>query len=191
MRFYDCPQKTIFVDGRDIQEYSIASLRKHMAFVSQEVILFNDTIRNNIIYGAPNVHEQRFLHLGAMARVYNFVKKMPRQYETLIGERGVRLSGGEKQRLAIARALIKDSEILIMDEATSAIDSMLEARINDFILETRGDKTLIIIAHRFSTIKKADHIVYLDNGRIAESGTLQELVDMRGLFFEQWESQRL
>ena len=192
LRFYDCPSGTILVDGRDIREYDIASLRKHMAFVSQEVLLFNDTIRNNIVYGASSdVSAERLQDLGVKVRIHDFVGKMPQKYDTLVGERGARLSGGERQRLSIARALIKDPEILIMDEATSALDSMTEARINDFILETRGEKTLIIIAHRLSTIQKADKIVYLDKGRILESGTLQELIYKQGLFYKQWVAQKL
>lgn len=192
LRFYDCPSGTIFVDGLDIREYDIVSLRKRMAFVSQEVLLFNDTIRNNIVYGASSdIPEERLQDLGVKVRIHDFVGKMPHKYETFVGERGARLSGGERQRLSIARALIKEPEILIMDEATSALDSATEARINDFILETRGEKTLIIIAHRLSTIKKSDKIVYLDRGRIVESGTLQELIDQKGLFFKQWEVQKL
>ncbi len=192
LRFYDCPAGTIFVDGRDIREYDIASLRKRMAFVSQEVLLFNDTIRNNIAYGASsNVSAERLQEIGVKVRIQDFVGKMPQKYETLVGERGARLSGGEKQRLSIARALIKDPEILIMDEATSALDSVTEARITEFILETRGAKTLIIVAHRLSTIQKADKIVYLDKGCVLESGTLQELIDKKGLFHKQWIAQKV
>ena len=192
LRFYDCPPGAIFMDGRDLREYDIASLRKRMAFVSQEVLLFNDTIRNNIIYGASSeVSAERLQELGVKVRIHDFVGKMPQKYETRVGERGARLSGGEKQRLSIARALIKDPEILIMDEATSALDSVTEARINEFIFETRGEKTLIIIAHRLATIQKADKIVYLDKGCVMESGTLQELIDKKGLFHKQWVTQKL
>ncbi|MFA5089211.1 MAG: ABC transporter ATP-binding protein [Candidatus Omnitrophota bacterium] len=192
LRFYDCPPGTIFVDGLDIREYEITSLRKRMAFVSQEVLLFNDTIRNNIVYGAStDVSDERLQDLSVKVRIHDFVGKMPHRYETFVGERGARLSGGERQRLSIARALIKDPDILIMDEATSALDSAVEAQISDFILGTHGEKTLIIIAHRLSTIKKAHKVVYLDKGRIAESGTLQELIDRKGLFFKQWEAQKL
>lgn len=192
LRFYDCPPGTIFVDGKDIRNYDIASIRKCMSFVSQEVILFNDTIRSNMVYGADTqVPDKRLRYFGIKVRVHDFVGKMSSQYDTFIGERGARLSGGERQRLSIARALIKDPEILIMDEATSALDSRMEAVINDFILGTRGEKTLIVIAHRLSTIKRADKIVYLDKGKILESGTLQELVDKKGLFYKQWEAQML
>ena len=192
LRFYDCSPGTILVDGHDIRGYDVASLRQRMAFVSQEVILFNDTIRNNIVYGASSdVHEERLRYLGIRVRIHDFVKKMPQKYETLVGERGARLSGGERQRLSIARALIKDPEILIMDEATSALDSGTEAWVHNFILQTRGEKTLILIAHRLSTIRRADKIVYLDQGRILESGTLRELIYKKGLFFNLWTSQRL
>ncbi|HNX68293.1 MAG TPA: ABC transporter ATP-binding protein [Candidatus Omnitrophota bacterium] len=192
LRFYDCPPEAIFVDGRDIRDYEIASLRGRMALISQEVLLFNDTIRNNIVYGVSGeISEERLHELGGKVQIQDFVGKMPQKYETLVGERGTRLSGGERQRLSIARALIKDPEILIMDEATSALDSGTEARINEFILETSREKTLIVIAHRLSTIRKANKIIYLDKGRVAESGTLTELIDRKGLFYKQWQAQKL
>jgi len=192
LRFYDCPPETIFLNGRDIRDYDITSLRKRMAFVSQEVLLFNDTIRQNIVYGASDeVPETRLRYFGDKVRVDDFVGKLPHQYDTIVGERGGRLSGGERQRLSIARALIKDPEILIMDEATSALDSATESRIHEFILETAGEKTVIVIAHRLSTIRQADQIVYLEKGRVAEIGTLAELLAKKGLFFKQWETQKL
>ncbi|MBF0122360.1 MAG: ABC transporter ATP-binding protein [Candidatus Omnitrophica bacterium] len=192
LRFYDCPQGSIFVDGQDIREYDVATLRKYMAFVSQEVLLFNDTVRNNILYGTSSeVSDEFFQEIGMRVHVHDFIDKMPNKYDTSVGERGSRLSGGERQRLSIARAIIKDPEILIMDEATSALDSSTEARINDFVLEVGREKTLIIIAHRISTIKKADKIIYLDKGKVVESGTLQELIDKKGAFYKQWEAQKL
>lgn len=192
LRFYDCPPGTIFVDGRDIRDYDLASLRKYMAFVSQDALLFNDTIRNNIIYGASSdVSEDRFQELNLKVRIHDFVEKMPNKYETRIGEKGARLSGGERQRLSIARALIKDPEILIMDEAMSSLDSATESKINEFIQTTCTEKTMIIIAHRLSTVRRADKIIYLEKGRVLESGTLQELIDKRGVFFKQWTAQKL
>ncbi len=192
LRFYDCPPGTIFIDDKDIREFDIHALRKHIAFVSQEVLLFNDTVRNNIIYGAADdVSEEALQDLGKKVALNDFVEKMPNKYDTNVGERGSRLSGGERQRLSIARAIIKDPEILIMDEATSALDSGTEARINEFLSEISAEKTLIVIAHRLSTIKRADKVIYLDKGHVAESGTFQELIDKKGLFHKMWQAQRL
>ena len=192
LRFYDCPSGSILLDGNDIRDYDVASVRKHMSYVSQDVLLFNDTIKNNLIYGSNVEVTDSFLtDIGKKTQIHNFIDKMPQKYDTIIGERGGRLSGGEKQRLSIARAIIKNPEILILDEATSALDSQTESRISDFISENSKGKTLIIIAHRLSTIRKADKIVYLENGNVTESGTLQELVDKKGAFYRQWETQKI
>ncbi|MBF0489408.1 MAG: ABC transporter ATP-binding protein [Candidatus Omnitrophica bacterium] len=192
LRFYDCPSGQILIDGQDIRDYNISSLRKKMALISQDVLLFNDTIRNNIIYGSTlDVSDDSLRSLTRSIRVHDFIDQMSGKYETLVGERGTRLSGGERQRLAIARGMIKDSEILIMDEATSALDSATEEAITEGILSLAKEKTMIIIAHRLSTIKKADKIVYLEKGHVVETGTLQELIDKKGFFYKQWQAQKI
>lgn len=192
LRFYDCPEGAILIDGTDIRHFDVATLRKQIAFVSQEVLLFNDTVRNNIVYGADsNVSDNDLRGLSEKVAVHDFVDKLPDKYDTHVGERGARLSGGERQRLSIARAIMKDPQILIMDEATSALDSGTETRINDFLSEISSEKTLIIIAHRLSTIKRADKVVYIDKGRVVEAGTLQVLIDKKSAFFRLWQAQKL
>ncbi len=192
MRFYDCPKGSILIDGRDIREYSLETLKNYLAFVGQDALLFNDTLRHNIIYGASTpISDADLNKWGEKLYLNDFVNRLPDRYETLVGEKGARLSGGERQRVAIARALIKDPDILIMDEATSALDSAMEAKINDVILGIRGEKTVIMIAHRLSTIKGADKIIYLDHGRIQEFGSLQELIKTQGRFYTQWMAQQL
>jgi subfamily B ATP-binding cassette protein MsbA len=192
LRFYDCPSQSIYIDHQDIREYTIPSLRRHMGLVSQDVLLFNDTIRKNILYGASEETPDTDLKdLMQRIHIHDFIEKMPNKYESSVGERGSRLSGGERQRIAVARAIIKDSDILIMDEATSALDSQAETSMSDGILGMAREKTIVIIAHRLSTIKKADKIVYLERGRVAETGSLQELLDLKGLFYKQWIAQKL
>jgi subfamily B ATP-binding cassette protein MsbA len=192
LRFYDVPEGAIWIDGKDIRCYNMTSLRQQMAFVSQDVLLFNQTIRHNITYGAgPDFSEASLHDLMQKVHLHDFIETMPHQYDTLVGERGARLSGGERQRLAIARAIIRDSDILIMDEATSALDSQTEARMTEGILAMSKEKTMIIIAHRLSTIKKADKIIYIEGGKVQETGTFQELIDKHGSFYQQWENQRI
>jgi len=192
LRFYDCPAGSILIDGRDIREFDIASLRRRVAFVGQEIFLFNDTIRNNILYGASVPVDDQSLK-GLMRTIHNhdFIESMPQQYDTVVGERGSQLSGGERQRLGIARAMIKDSDILILDEATSSLDSSTEAGITQGMLSLAQGKTIMMIAHRLSTIRKADQVIYLEEGRVIEMGTLSELIDKRGQFYKQWELQKL
>ncbi len=192
MRFYDCPKGAIIMDGRDIREYSLETLKSKMAFVGQDALLFNDTIRHNIVYGVSSpVCDEDLNTWGAKLHLNDFVRQLPDGYDTLVGEKGARLSGGERQRVAVARALIKDPDILIMDEATSALDSAMEADINAFLLERRRAKTTIVIAHRLSTIKGADKIIYLDHGKVTEFGSLQELLNVQGAFYMQWMAQQL
>jgi len=190
MRFYECPSGTIFVDGTDIRDFSIKSLLPHIALVSQDISLFNATLRFNISYGMEGVSEERIVEALKKARLYNFVEQLPKGLETHIGDRGIQLSGGERQRLAIARALLKGSEILIMDEAMSSIDVITEKLIQEAIDEAIVGKTSIIIAHRFSTIKNAKKIVFLEHGSIAEDGSLEGLISKKGKFYQYWEGQR-
>ena len=191
MRFYDCPSSAIFIDGEDIRSFTLQSLRAHIALVSQEVFLFNDTIKNNMIYGLDReVGNDELIEVAKKARLYDFIARMPQGFDTEVGDRGIKLSGGEKQRLSLARALLKGSEILILDEATSSLDSKTEQLIQQAINEAIKNRTSIVIAHRLSTIKNADKIIVLDNGSVTETGTLDELLERKGQFYELWEAQK-
>jgi len=190
LRLYDCSPGLIFIDGVDIREFTLKSLLAHMALVSQDAMLFNDTIRNNIAYGAEGTKDDELFFVLKKARLYDFVMNLPQGLDTYIGDRGVKLSGGEKQRVAIARALLKKNEILIMDEATSSMDTKTEKLIQESIDEAVRDRTAIIIAHRLSTIKKADKIIVVESGRVAEEGTLDELLFRKDKFFNYWQEQK-
>ena len=161
-----------------------------MALVSQDVLLFNDTLKNNIIYGLNRqISEEELTEIAHKARLHDFIIKLPRKFDTYIGDRGVRLSGGERQRVTIARALLKNTEILILDEATSSLDSKTEKLIQEAISEAIKGRTTIVIAHMLSTIKNADRIVVIDDGRFIEEGTLAALLDKKGKFYEYWHEQ--
>ncbi|ALM10327.1 MAG TPA: hypothetical protein DEB30_00420 [Candidatus Peribacter riflensis] len=190
MRYYDCPSASLFVDGTDIRELTLDSYIRRVALVSQETLLLHDTLRNNITYGLSHVPEERIQEALRRARLSDFIAKLPQGLETPIGDRGVKLSGGEKQRVSIARALLKDAEILILDEATSSLDSKTESLIQEAIDDAVSGRTSIVIAHRLSTIKHADKIVVLEEGKVTEEGTLQELLEKKGAFFALWEQQR-
>lgn len=190
MRFYDCPSGSVFFDGTDIREFSLDSYMRHIALVSQETLLMHDTLRNNIAYGLDRIDEQALLAAVERARLSQFISKLPQGLDTLIGDRGVKLSGGEKQRVSIARALLKGAEILILDEATSSLDTQTEKLIQEAIDEAVQGRTAIVIAHRLSTIKHADRIVVLQDGTVAEQGSLQELLDRKGVFHGLWEGQK-
>ena len=182
-RFYDADQGSILVDGTDIKEFSLASLRAQIAFVSQEVVLFNDTIANNIAY-AKNVKsdDEQVLQAARAARVLEFTDKLAEGLDTEVGENGVLLSGGQRQRIAIARALLKDAPVLILDEATSSLDSESEKYIQAALEALQRDRTTLIIAHRLSTTEKADRVVVMDKGCIAEIGRPQELLEHDGVY---------
>jgi len=189
--FYECPPSSIFVDDCDIKEFTAKSLRKHTALVSQETLLFNDSLRANIVYGLHrDVSEEEFIEISKKARLYDFIMSLPDKLDTLIGDRGVMLSGGEKQRVSIARALLKKAEILILDEATSSLDTHTERLIQEAIDEAVKGRTTIVIAHRLSTIRNADKIIVIGNGRVAEEGSLNELLAKKGKFYEYWEEQK-
>jgi len=191
LRFYDSSPSTMFVDGTDIREFNLESLREHIALVSQDAMLFNDTLKNNLTYGLKReVTEDEIIATARKARLYDFVMRLPNGFDTYIGDRGVKLSGGEKQRVAITRALLKNTEILILDEATSSLDSKTEKLIQEAITEAIRGRTTIVIAHRLSTIKNADKIAVIENGRFMEEGTLSELLDKKGKFFEYWQEQK-
>jgi len=191
MRFYDCPPASIFIDGVDIRKFTLASLRAHIALVSQDILLLNDTIKNNMLYGiARNVSDEELADISGKAYLYDFIKSLPDNFNTNIGDKGVKLSGGEKQRLSIARALLKGSEILILDEATSSLDSATEQLIQAAINEAVRGRTTIVIAHRLSTIRHVDKIVVIENGALVEEGVLDELLKVKGRFYHYWEEQK-
>ena len=181
-RFYDVSKGAIRVDGHDLRDAALASIRGNMGIVTQEVILFNDSIRNNIAYAQPNVSEDAIRKAATAANALEFIEQTPKGFETLIGERGVNLSGGQKQRLAIARALLKNPPILILDEATSALDTESEKMVQNAIEELMKDRTALVIAHRLSTVQNADKIIVIDKGRVVETGTHSELYKNGGLY---------
>ncbi|WP_333843202.1 ABC transporter ATP-binding protein, partial [Pelomicrobium sp.] len=182
-RFYHPQQGRILVDGQDIEQLKLASLRANIALVSQEVLLFNDTIAANIAYGTNSAASRaQIIAAAEAAHAMDFIRQLPEGLETLVGENGVRLSGGQRQRLAVARAILKNAPILILDEATSALDSESERHVQAALEALMRDRTTFVIAHRLSTIERAHRIVVLDHGRIVETGTHETLLAAGGLY---------
>jgi subfamily B ATP-binding cassette protein MsbA len=179
-RFYTANSGSVRIDGNDLRGVTLRSLREQMAIVTQETILFNDTIWNNLCYGRPNMPEKRVYAAAQAALAHDFIMEMPERYQTLIGDRGQRLSGGQRQRLAIARALLKDAPILILDEATSELDSESEMLVQRALNNLIAGRTVFVIAHRLSTIRRADMIAVLEGGTIRERGTHDELLARGG-----------
>src|SRR6266446_1152298 len=181
-RFFDVTSGKIAIDGHDLRDVSVASVRSQIGVVTQETVLFNDTLRNNIAYGQPSISQKEVEAAARAALAHDFIMELPAGYNTMIGERGVRLSGGERQRIAIARALLKNAPILILDEATSALDSESEALVQSALQNLMSGRTVVVIAHRLSTVRRADRIVVIENGAIADIGTHEELVQKLGTY---------
>lgn len=189
-RFYDVTSGTILLDGTPVQEYELANLRSNISLVSQDVILFNDTIANNLAYGQLRQSSRaELLQAAEAAHVMEFAQDLPDGLDTIVGDRGILLSGGQRQRIAIGRALLKNSPVLILDEATSSLDTKSERRIQEALRNLMQDRTTLVIAHRLSTVESADQIIVLDQGRIVESGTHEELLSAGGTYADLYEMQ--
>jgi ATP-binding cassette, subfamily B, heavy metal transporter len=189
-RFYDVAQGSIRINGADIREVQQASLRAAIGIVPQDTVLFNDTIRYNIRYGRPEATDEEVEDAARAASVHGFIERLPARYETMVGERGLKLSGGEKQRVAIARALLKNPRILIFDEATSALDSRAEKAIQSELARIAEGRTTLVIAHRLSTVMDANQILVLNHGRVVERGTHAELLEEKGEYARMWALQQ-
>ncbi|MCX8094189.1 MAG: ABC transporter ATP-binding protein/permease [Candidatus Goldbacteria bacterium] len=188
-RFYDVDSGEILIDNINIKKIKLSSLRKLIGIVTQDVILFNDTIRNNIAYGHPEIEEKKIIEAAIAANAHNFIIKQENGYNTLIGDRGVKLSGGQRQRIAIARAILRNPPILILDEATSSLDTESEILVQEAINNLMKNRTTFVIAHRLSTVRNADYIIVIDKGRIVEEGTHNSLYQNNGLYKKLYDMQ--
>ncbi|MBS5316631.1 MAG: ABC transporter ATP-binding protein [Clostridiales bacterium] len=191
LRIYNAPEGSIYIDGKDIMKATVQSVREHIAYVPQDNFLFSDTIASNIAFGADHLTKEQIEEAARKADVHRNIMDFPEQYDTVVGERGTTLSGGQKQRVSIARALILDAPILILDDSLSAVDTKTEELILENLKEVREGKTNIIIAHRISTVRHADHIVVLEEGRVAEHGNHESLLEMQGIYADMYEKQQL
>ncbi len=188
-RFYDPTRGRILVDGRDLRQVQLRTLRRQVATVLQDTFLFNATVRENLLYGKPDAGEVEIMSAAKAAHAHEFIQQLPQGYDTEIGERGVRLSGGQRQRLALARAILADPRILILDEATSSVDAEAEYLIQQALDEVMKGRTSLVIAHRLSTIRGADKIIALHDGRVREIGSHQELLARGGLYSQLYQRQ--
>jgi ABC-type multidrug transport system fused ATPase/permease subunit len=179
-RFYEPTSGQILIDDKPATSYDLTDLRSHMAIVPQEVLLFGGTIRENIEYGRPGADDAAIKEAARQANAWEFIQSFPEGLDTMVGDRGIQLSGGQRQRIAIARAILKDPDILILDEATSSLDAESERLVQEALETLMHNRTSIIIAHRLSTIRKADKIIVIDKGRVAESGSHDELIALDG-----------
>lgn len=188
-RFYDVQGGTVRVDGQDVRELTQKSLRSALGLVPQDVVLFNDTIRANLSYGKPGASQQELEDAARRAQLLGFIENLPEGWETRVGERGLKLSGGEKQRVGIARVILTNPAILVLDEATSALDSATEQAVQDALDEASRGRTTLSVAHRLSTVRNADEIVVLDAGKVIERGAHQQLIELGGVYADMWERQ--
>jgi ATP-binding cassette subfamily B protein len=190
-RFYDVTEGSIMIDGQDIRDVRKTSLRENIGIVQQDVFIFADTILENIRYGRPGATFDEVVEAAKKAEIYDDIMDMPDKFDTYVGERGTKLSGGQKQRLSIARIFLKDPKILILDEATSALDTVTEQRIQHSFDRLAVGRTSIVIAHRLATVRNADRIIVIEDGRITESGTHEELLELNGEYAELYNTQKL
>ena len=188
-RFYDTDKGALFIDGVDIKEVTQSSLHSAIGIVPQDTVLFNDTIYYNIAYGNTEASYDKVIEAAKAAKIHEFISNLPDGYDTTVGERGLKLSGGEKQRVGIARTLLKNPPILLLDEATSSLDTETENSIQDSLNKMLEDRTVITIAHRLSTIVNSDLIVVLEDGEIVEQGTHIELLDLKRRYSKMWKRQ--
>lgn len=189
-RFYDVQAGMICIDGQNIAGVSKKSLRDQVGIVPQDTVLFNDTIRYNIRYGKPTATDEEVEAAAKTASIYDFIISLPKGFETKVGERGLKLSGGEKQRVAIARTILKNPPVLVLDEATSALDVKTEREIQAALTEVSKNRTTLVIAHRLATIVHADQILVMDNGKIVERGTHRSLVERNSRYAQMWQRQK-
>jgi subfamily B ATP-binding cassette protein MsbA len=191
LRFFDPKSGAILIDGQDLRDVTIASVRAASALLTQDPVLFDDSVAANISYGSEGASEEAVMAAAESAAAHEFISQMPEGYQTLVGEAGNRLSGGERQRIAFARAMLRNTPILLLDEPTSALDAESEAKVQAAMNRLLIGRTVIMIAHRLSTVQKADRICYMENGRIVESGTHAELVARRGRYARMVQTQLL
>ena len=190
-RFYQPQNGRILIDNQNISKISLSSLRKNISLVSQDIILFDDTVENNVRYARLNSTQNEIIEACRLAAADEFIKNLPEKYNTIVGENGLRLSGGEKQRISIARAILKNSPIILLDEATSSLDADSESKVQNAIFNLTKNKTTLVIAHRFSTIKKADNIVLMNKGNVIATGAHNELLNNSKEYKNLYEKQML
>jgi ATP-binding cassette subfamily B protein len=189
-RFYDVTGGAVDIDGQDVRDVTQESVRHAIGMVPQDTVLFNDTIAYNIRYGRPDASDEEVREAARMAQIHDFIENLPQGYQSEVGERGLKLSGGEKQRVAIARTILKAPPILILDEATSALDTHTEREIQSALDQVSRNRTTLVIAHRLSTVVNADQIIVLEAGEIVERGTHSDLLASNGLYASMWARQR-